>query len=121
MYHSVVIDPDEKEVEQVHTGLLYTGVSRGTSLGDADGLHSAVYFQGPNLTKDRIRQLTLTKNGKHEYVKVTKRRDWVRHLDRNTQSNLSTKTPQVAKTFQFFNQPMPYDTLYERKLAYTKT
>ena len=46
MYKCIVCDPDEKSFESSALGLLYTAVSRGTTLGDSDGMNSAVYFTG---------------------------------------------------------------------------
>jgi len=116
MCHSVIIDPDEPEVERLHTGLFYTGVSRGTTLGDAQGLNSAVYFHGPHLSHRRIRQLTLCKDGKHEHSKVMKRRDWVLHLENNTQTNKDPNTETVQQVFQYFNSRISYDDFFDRKM-----
>ncbi len=119
LYHSVICDPDIKSVEQTHTGLLYTATSRGTTLGDNDGLNSAVYFAGHNLTRERIQDLTISMKG-NEYVKVTKRRNFVDFLDQHTVPCGDPSSKEAISTFAFFQKHLHYDTLYDQRMKYSK-
>ena len=84
MFKSIVCDPDAKQYEGNCMGLLYTALSRATTLGDDNGLNSAIYFTGTNLTYDRIKNLYRRKYTNEDYKKVKIRREWVNHLNRNT-------------------------------------
>ena len=119
MYHCVVIDADDKNFERNHTGLLYTAVSRGTTLGDSLGLNSAVYFAENSLTRERVQQLTVCQNGEQEYIKVTKRRMWVKHLDTNTLPNQNPNTPDAMSVFRYFTEKLSYDDFHNIKMKYT--
>ena len=46
MFDLLVVDPDEKQCEGSALGLLYTAVSRATTLGEDSSLGSAIYFAG---------------------------------------------------------------------------
>ena len=124
LYHRVILDPDKRDTEKTQTGLLYTGISRGTTLGDQDGLNSAVYFDSEHFskesnTRDRVLKLTLQQNNIHEFTKVTKRRQWVNHLESNTQDNKNPNAQQCTSVFAYFKSTISYDTLYERQNIYT--
>ena len=121
MCHSVIVDPDEKDIESTHTGLFYTAVSRGTTLGDPDGLNSAVYFCGCHLNAERIQQLTMCKNGLHECIKVTKRREWVKFLERNTQICGNPNSARVRTCFDFFGAQIECDVLHSRRCLCTSS
>lgn len=84
MYQCIVCDPDGKQGEVRNTGLLYTAVSRATTLGDHTGKGSAIYFTGTDLTHDRIKYVTRTPNEGSELVNVKRRRAWVQSLDECT-------------------------------------
>jgi len=79
-----VCDPDEKRYEANAIGLLYTALSRATTLGDDDGLHSAIYFTGDNFTGSRIREMTKKKDSDDDYEKIVKRKEWVKHIAKHT-------------------------------------
>jgi hypothetical protein len=65
-------------------GLLYTTVSRPTTIGTADEkLSSAIYFDGPDFSRQRITNLTKDKSGKM-YVKARLRQKWVDYLNKNS-------------------------------------
>ena len=112
MHHCVICDPDVKSIEATHTGLFYTALSRGTTLGDNTGLNSAVCFTGEHLTRERIQELTKCLNGHKEHIKVTKRRNFVNHLDNNTLKNRSPKTKSALSVFNFFK-----NTITQNKLS----
>ena len=92
----IVCDPDEKSFEGTNLGLLYTGVSRATTLGDADGLHSAIYFDGLSFRGDRIRNLICKTNSTELFEMAKKRRRWVRHLAENHRKSI----PVIADVMQ---------------------
>ena len=119
MYKAVVCDPDSKTVEQTHLGLLYTAISRGTTLGDESGLNSAVYFTGNNLTRERIQRINMCLNTDRRYVKVAKRQHWVDHLKRHTEQNRSVNNRAVQSVFSYFRKPSNPRTLHERVMIYT--
>ena len=58
MYQCIICDPDEKKIEGTSLGLFYTATSRATTLGDDDGMNSAIYFSGNQFKEERIRGLT---------------------------------------------------------------
>ena len=118
LYHSVVIDPDIKSFEQTHSGLFYTAISRGTTLGDDSGLRSAVYFTGHHLTQERIQKLTKCLTGDKECKKVTKRRAWVSVLDNNT-IDTSKPNPKFRSIQRYFNQSISYDKIHNQKILHT--
>ena len=51
MFDVIVCNPDESKYEGKFLGLFYTAVSRATTLGDDDGLNSALYFTGATVSK----------------------------------------------------------------------
>ncbi len=85
----LVCDPGARRFEGVCIGLFYTILSRITSLG-TDKMSSAVYFIGKNMNPQRIRNLTLSADGRTPYKNVEKRTAWVEYLQRNAHgSNFS--------------------------------
>ena len=90
----VFVDPGDKKFESGNPGLLYTAVSRATTLGETTSsstttgppppsLNSAIYFTGHNMTLHRVTNLKLKKNGE-EYEKVQLRSKWVARVEANT-------------------------------------
>ena len=82
MFEVIVCDPDDGSCENNALGILYTAVSRATTLGDSEGKHSAIYFMGEHMNERRITRLGLRKNSCEEYKRVIQRREWVKYLDR---------------------------------------
>ena len=119
MYECVICHPDNKSVEATHTGLLYTAISRGTTLGDPNGLNSAVYFTGDNLTRERIQELTKCKTSNNIYVKVKKRRLWVRHLEQHTIKNKKICNTHQRVLDYFEKNSTTGDKINERAFNYT--
>ena len=87
MFDVIICDPDENKFEGQFLGLLYTAVSRATTLGDDDGLNSAIYFTGNNFTAERIRCIGKKKNSQDNFLNVTRRSIWVSHLKLHTKEN----------------------------------
>ena len=118
MYDVIVCDPDDKEFEGTALGLLYTGVSRATTLGDNEGRGSAIYFTGSSLREDRIRNLTMKKDGKKEFEMAKKRRYWVNYISARAQrfkahvKEIMTKKELLLRWAT--TQTYSYDELYNR-------
>lgn len=124
MYDVVVCDPDEKSCEGQALGLLYTAVSRGTTLGDDNGLNSAVYFQGSSFTADRIRNLTFKTNSNKEFELSIKRRIWVNHIINQTKAS-KPKVDVIIKMKEILlkwaqSTSYSYDNLYCRISKYNR-
>ena len=120
MFSGIVCNPDVKAAEGRATGLFYTAISRATTLGDNNGLHSAIYFSGPNLTRDRVQHLTLKSNTSHQFENVKRRRAWVDTLQANTVSPYSlTNYPVDDILFWIEHTSVSYDTLFRRTQQYT--
>ena len=83
-YECVVFDPDTKKMENTWPGLFYTGTSRGTTLGDREGLNSAVYFDGPDATISRMQFLGLKPDSNDFCDNYRARKKWMDYLDGNT-------------------------------------
>lgn len=102
LFKSVVVDPDCQSCEATMTGLLYTAVSRGTTLGNDEGLGSAVYFIGPHLTKQRVMSVTKPLKGDTDLLRVQKRTNFVKHLQSNYVDLSGITTTQKKNLFQWF-------------------
>ena len=90
MFDVIICDPDSGEFESSALGLFYTAISRATTLGDENGLNSAIYFTGEHVTEARIRRIGKKKGSTMEYTRVQERRKWVDYLNkRTTKTNLS--------------------------------
>ena len=84
MYHCIICDPDQKHFEASALGLLYTALSRATTLGDDNGLNSAIYFTGVNFKEDRIRNPCNKKGTTKAFEKAIHRTAWVKYLTQQT-------------------------------------
>ena len=124
MYDVLVCDVDEKQYEGMALGLLYTAVSRGTTLGDDNGKNSAVYFKGPSMKPERIRNLTCKAGTTIEFEKAKQRRFWVNYLKANTRKSKQ----RVREIFSNHNTlfawaeatSFSYDDLYTRIAQYKR-
>jgi len=114
----IIGDPDIRAVEGKATGFFYTLASRATSFGDSTGLGSAIYFIGPNLTKERIQNLTLKTNTNTTLINVQRREAWVQHLEANTMDLSNITTEMMQETFAWAKTPIPYEDLYKRTQHY---
>ena len=124
MYQCILCDPDEKKFEGTSSlGLLYTAVSRATTLGDEDGLNSAIYFFGKDFKEERIRRLTKYKHSDKDFIVAEKRRIWVEFL-RKRERQSKYKFEQIQKKKQsiidFISENnYDYEFLYSRIKLYT--
>jgi hypothetical protein len=100
MYECIICDPDIQGAECRATGLFYTAASRATTFGDENGLNSAIYFQGKGFTRDRVQKVTKITNSSKEFINVTRRCEWVKHLKKNTikskRVNTKTRTQNIS-------------------------
>jgi hypothetical protein len=112
MFKVIICDPDGKIVEGRNTGFFYTMLSRATTLGDPNGLNSAIYFTGPNLTKQRIQELTLKTNSLQVLGNIKRRTAWVQYLESHIVDTSNISHPKMQKLFQWTQTPIPYDILY---------
>ena len=79
----IICDLGDKQFEGNNPGLTYTCISRPTTLGDLDDkTTSAIFFDGNNITPERIMNLHLTANGRL-YKKIKMRKDWIQILKQN--------------------------------------
>lgn len=121
VFECIVCDPDENKYEGKALGLLYTAVSRATTLGNDDGKDSAIYFTGDSMKNgDRIRCLGRKKNSMDDFKNIVRRERWVEHLKRNTKPFTKSQTHQKYILKWAENSQYSYDTLYSRINQYTE-
>lgn len=118
MYECIICDPDVKASEVRATGLLYTALSRATTLGDDNGLNSAIYFTGTNITRDRIQNVTMKSNKNEEYINVTRRRIWMNYLKQNTVTMTKSTKTTMKTTFAWTKTSIPYTRLHRQIRSY---
>lgn len=86
MYTSLIVDPGTRSREGTCPGLLYTAVSRATTLGDESGLGSALYFRENTIDEDRLTNITIKPNtADAKYKNVNKRDNWLLHAKEGTE------------------------------------
>ena len=87
----IICDPGTRTFEGQNVGLLYTILSRTTTLGAVSKdtpyhlrfKNSAIYFFTSNMNRDRVKNITKQANGS-DYAKVIKRRRWTNYLKNRT-------------------------------------
>ena len=118
MFEVLVCDPDEKSAEGTALGLLHTGVSRATTLGDESGLNSAIYFTGNSLKPQRILDLTMKEGTDKEFELAKKRRRWVIHLQRQARKSKGRVKDVMTRANAIFqwaeSTTITYDDLHRR-------
>ena len=128
MFEVVICDPDEIQFESTNLGLLYTAVSRATTLGDDDGRNSAIYFftkrgDSSDSCKDfdggRIRNIGKCKQGGQDYTRLNNRKQWVKHLSNNTRETHLSPTDQDRVLEWSKSNRVCYGELYNRISLYT--
>lgn len=121
MYECIICDPDVKSSESRATGLFYTALSRATTLGDENGLNSAIYFTGTDFTRDRIKNLSMKSNKNEEFINIHRRRQWVKHLKQNTVTPIDISEITDAKeVFQWSKSRITQQQLRNRTRLYVK-
>ena len=79
----IICYPGVRQFEGNNPGLLYTILSRVTTLGDLqDKLSSCLFFDGPDINAERFVNLNLTADGK-TYKKILLREEWTQKLKEN--------------------------------------
>ena len=78
----IIVHPGPRSFEGNNPGLLYTIISRATTLGiPEEKMSSAIYFDGINSRPEHFQNITL--NAKREpYKKVQIRKSWVNYLNK---------------------------------------
>ena len=79
----MVFDPGHTGFEGNNPGILYTGISRATTLGNGCVDDSAFYLAGPSATKDRLTNLTHIRakgRKKTTYLAILRRQKWLDFL-----------------------------------------
>lgn len=122
MFDVLVVDPDEKQCEGSALGLLYTAVSRATTLGNDDGIGSAIYFTGPAFKATRIRNLTYSATTNKEFEMARKRQHWVTHIQNQTVRSLPRLHFALENKQDLLqwgqSARYSYDMLYDRVFKY---
>ncbi len=81
----IILDPGIRKFEQMNSGSLYVGLTRGTKMGDKTRINSAIYFCGNNITSDRMFNMTRVKVGTgRTTLNIQRRNKWMEHLINNT-------------------------------------
>ena len=122
IYSCIICDPDKGDAEGRALGMLYTAVSRATTLGDDDGLNSAIYFTGDDFIEKRIRNLGKRKKSMDEFQNVTRRKIWVQHHLANNMSDGGITTEQLERALDWANTAtIDYDRLHSRVKFYIQS
>ena len=124
MYQCIVCDPDEKKFEGTSLGLFYTALSRGTTLGDDEGMDSAIYFIGSQFREEWIRGITKLKNSDEDFVIAKKRKKWVQFLNQRehlSQDHLNAVLSEKDSIMATLNSTkFDFDFLYDRIRTYSQ-
>ena len=122
MFEVIVCDPDDKSFEGSALGLLCTAVSRATTLGDDEGIGSALYFIGSNMNRNRILNLTCKSGTSEKFTLAMKRERWVRHIKHRTELTRPMVTQVMERADKLFewanNTCLTYDMLFDRIQCY---
>ena len=99
-YDCIVCDPHDTTAERNHLGVLYTAISRATTLGDDNGLNSAFYFIGNNVTQERFQNIGRKQGSRDYFQSYVRRSKWVTMLKQNTYSpNISQAKTDELRTW----------------------
>ena len=112
-FHRIVADPGTRQFEGNVSGLFYTLLSRATTLGEEGKPEtSAILFNGPNMTPDRIRKIKLTANNE-KYKRIQDLELWVKYLEGNRIHNVDDKYIQDIHKWvkRMLNKPIPEEEL----------
>lgn len=113
-YECIVCDPDKKWAEGKALGLLYTAISRATTLGDNDGLNSAIYFEGKDFNRERLTMMGKRKDTCDDYIRIKLRRVWVEFINQHTTHEKFTETEMNACVEWATDTTYSYETLWQR-------
>lgn len=76
IFKYLIVDPGNKLREANCPGLLYTAVSRATTLGNEHGKDSAMYFLEGTVNREKFTKITSKVDGT-PYVRVKERSGWL--------------------------------------------
>lgn len=96
---AIVVDVGSIKFEAVNPGLLYTALSRASTLGDDSLLNSAIYLSGP-VTIDRlmnVKYLRTKNNTTQVYQKVEMRDKWILFLLQQEEKTPTISTRKMTK------------------------
>ena len=111
-----------KKFEGTSLGLFYTATSRATTLGDDDGLNSAIYFSGSQFREERIRGLTKLKNSDQDFIMAKKRKKWVNFLKRRERMSQLHVRKSIKNTISLLKSTnFDFDFLYTRIRNYSQS
>lgn len=104
---AIVVDVGSTLFESINPGVLYTALSRASTLGDESLTNSAIYFSGP-LTYDRLTNVKYTRaknntNKKTLYQKVFMRDEWIKYLDDQIQKTYHVSEEEISELLQWIS------------------
>ena len=86
----IIVDPGTRMFEGNSPGIMYTLLSRASTLGKSDDkFSSAIYFTGANMNENRIQNITMSSK-QTEYEKVKLRKKWTQYLEKNIEKDRLT-------------------------------
>ena len=101
----MVCCPGSKGFEASNPGLVYTIVSRATTLGDGNNKNSALYFIGEHISRHRFANIHKTRDGRI-YEKVKRRDKWISHLESRIKE--TTLSPERSTSIMQWSQTKRY-------------
>ena len=105
---SALVNLGHEGIEGLFTGITYTTISRGTTLGTSDdNLSSAIYFSGDCCPPSRFQNLNIRKDGK-EYKNYCDRRKWLQYLESNKKTGTVAESEKTNIKRWFEMNPIPY-------------
>ena len=103
MLERCVVDIGEARFENNAPGLLYTALSRATTIGQPDDImSSAIYFEGCHMSVERLRNVNSRLKLSNEAVK--KRRNWVRYLNKHVKELTEEEVADMDTTAQWIEE-----------------
>jgi hypothetical protein len=97
----IIVDPGTRKFEATNVGLFYQLLSRATTIGDqGDKLSSAIYFDGPNFSEERFKNLTMSVKNEI-YKKAELRQEWVKNLRTNEVKNQAWNNEKMQILFKW--------------------
>ena len=97
----IIVEPGTRQFEGNNVGLFYTAASRPTTIGRSDDkMSSAIYFDGPDFSRERITGLTKDKKGKL-YKKAALRQKWVDYMKTNSRDQKQYTEKEMNVLFEW--------------------
>jgi hypothetical protein len=88
----IIVDIGTSRFEAIVPGLFYVALSRATTMGGGDRRKSAIFFNGDNVTQERLVRMTYKKDSTQKLIRIERRDAWVDLLERHThKSNLTSE------------------------------